>query len=184
MQANYGPAISHVRSGGKILYEMQKTKLHHHPVLEATTTPYVPMERLEHLFKRLELQVSQMIGEPDWILDRMSAKLHQGKDMPPVFTTLSEARDSLIDFWQSTATHWTTLKNSFGTTGNLSPISAVWRDECTPMLDQWSTNFTAFLDHHGNALSKNEKMLASALQIHIHYLSVSLQVGIDNEAGW
>lgn len=63
MQGSYGPAIAHIHSGSKILYEMEfneDTKQHNHEVLAASKFPYVPMEALEELFLRLDISVVEV----------------------------------------------------------------------------------------------------------------------------
>jgi hypothetical protein len=61
MQSSYGPAITHVQSGMKILCEVQYSgQQPQHSVLEASAVPYVPMPMLEELFMRLDLQVTQV----------------------------------------------------------------------------------------------------------------------------
>lgn len=61
MQSSYGSAITHVQSGMKILCEVQYSEQQpRHAVLEASPVPYVPMEMLEEMFMRLDLQVTQV----------------------------------------------------------------------------------------------------------------------------
>jgi hypothetical protein len=61
MQGNYGPGITHFQSGMKILGEVEHQGQHlSHSVLEASPVPYVPIEMLEALFMRLDLQVNQV----------------------------------------------------------------------------------------------------------------------------
>jgi hypothetical protein len=58
MQSSYGSAITHVQSGIRILYEVQFNG--RHATLEASKVPYVPMDILEELMMRLDLQVTQV----------------------------------------------------------------------------------------------------------------------------
>lgn len=61
MQSSYGPAITHVQSGMKILCEVQYDgQQPRHSILEASAVPYVPITVLEELFMRLDLQVTQV----------------------------------------------------------------------------------------------------------------------------
>jgi hypothetical protein len=67
MQSSYGSAITHVQSGMKILCEVEyneETRRHQHDVLRASGIPYVPIEMLEEMFVRLDLQVTQ-VSLPD-----------------------------------------------------------------------------------------------------------------------
>lgn len=64
MQGSYGPAIAHIRSGSKILHEMQydnEKKSYSHQSLETPQNPYVPTDIMEDLFLRLNFQVSQVL---------------------------------------------------------------------------------------------------------------------------
>jgi hypothetical protein len=58
MQSSYGSAITHVQSGIKILHELQFNE--RNAILEASKIPYVPMDVLEELMMRLDLQVTQV----------------------------------------------------------------------------------------------------------------------------
>lgn len=63
MQGSYGSAIAHLRSGTKILGEIgfdERLNQYHHDTLNASLMPYVPMDKVEELFLRLELQVNQV----------------------------------------------------------------------------------------------------------------------------
>lgn len=63
MQGSYGPAIAHIRSGSKILTEMQYDDVNQrysHDVLEVPKSPYVPTSAMEDLFLRLDFSVSQV----------------------------------------------------------------------------------------------------------------------------
>jgi hypothetical protein len=61
MQSAYGPAVAHLQSGLKILCEAQP-KIQDHPPLSLTVSavPYAPIEMLEEIFMRLDLQVTQV----------------------------------------------------------------------------------------------------------------------------
>jgi hypothetical protein len=63
MQGTYGPAIAHLQSGSKILCEIQYDegrKSYHHESLQSSPVPYVPMESLEEVVIRLDLQMTQV----------------------------------------------------------------------------------------------------------------------------
>lgn len=63
MQSSYGPAITHVQGGLKILYEVkynEETHRHQHAVFKASKIPYISIQMLEEIFVRLDFQVSQV----------------------------------------------------------------------------------------------------------------------------
>jgi hypothetical protein len=63
MQGAYGPAIAHLQSGSKILCEIQydeERRTYHHGSLMSSPIPYVPMQSLEELLIRLDLQMTQV----------------------------------------------------------------------------------------------------------------------------
>lgn len=63
MQSSYGPAITHVQSGMKVLCEVtynKEIRRYQHDVLGASEIPYVSIEMLEEMFVRLDLQATQV----------------------------------------------------------------------------------------------------------------------------
>jgi hypothetical protein len=61
MQSAYGPAVIHLQSGLKILCEAQQhMQGHSTSILTTSAVPYVPIEMLEEMFMRLDLQVTQV----------------------------------------------------------------------------------------------------------------------------
>jgi hypothetical protein len=63
MQGTYGSAIAHLQSGSKIICEVQydeERKSYHHGSLRSSPIPYVPMDSLEELVIRLDLQMTQV----------------------------------------------------------------------------------------------------------------------------
>ena len=63
MLGSYGSALKHMNSGAKMLCEMEskeESNGSHCGLLRASTIPYVPMETLDNIFLRLNLQVSQV----------------------------------------------------------------------------------------------------------------------------
>jgi hypothetical protein len=118
MQSNYGSAIKHVQSGMKILSEVQYNEQQpYHSVLEAAAVPYIPMEVLEELFMRLDLQVTQLkpceirdlfvvlnkvkvVGpEEQSLISDVTRKYTWRREIPPAFLSLHEARDSFVLHW-------------------------------------------------------------------------------------
>lgn len=63
MQRSYGPAITHVQNGLKILCEItdsEKSPGSHHNVLRGPKIPYVSKDDLEQIFMRLDLRATQV----------------------------------------------------------------------------------------------------------------------------
>jgi len=69
MQSAYGPAVIHLQSGLKILCEAQPNFQGHRPsILKTSAVPYAPIEMLEEIFMRLDLQVTQVRIRDPWAI--------------------------------------------------------------------------------------------------------------------
>ncbi|KAF7949632.1 uncharacterized protein EAE97_003141 [Botrytis byssoidea] len=102
MQGNYGHGAAHQESGSKILCEItydENSQRYYHDSLETSSYPYLPMSLLEELYLRSDFVLTQMIDIFDQSLYNKFKSSHFTAHPPAIFTSLSQARNSLHFFW-------------------------------------------------------------------------------------
>ncbi|KAE8447220.1 hypothetical protein EG329_011051 [Mollisiaceae sp. DMI_Dod_QoI] len=189
MQGSYGPAIAHIRSGSKILSEMQYDDMngkYSHKDLEVSNNPYVPRAVLEDLFIRLEFQVFQMIGGHQWGLYYKTAKARHGFEMPTTFSSLAMAREYLIFHWLCCSRFVAELGN-MQSTPNFSERFLAWQETAIKVIESWTLAFENFLSANTERLSDNEKKGAGILTIlkDIGFMSLRIhRTRFDDQTVW
>ncbi|PMD29888.1 hypothetical protein L207DRAFT_503376 [Hyaloscypha variabilis F] len=184
MQSAYGPAVAHLQSGLKILCEAQP-KIQDHPPLSLTVSavPYAPIEMLEEIFMRLDLQVTQMVGtEGEWNTYEIMKKHAWTREIPPAFSTVSQARNCLLFHWHKLSFNiWDRSSKQF------PEILIAWQKTSIAILDRWSTAFDAFLSNRGDKMTDNERKGAAVLTIIRELGSTSVMLvrtKVDDQRNW
>ncbi|KAE9371928.1 hypothetical protein N431DRAFT_492197 [Stipitochalara longipes BDJ] len=183
MQSSYGPAITHIQCGLKILCEAQSnTQKSRGSVLTTSVVPYVPMETLEELFMRLELQVRQMVGTREkWETYEVMQKHAWIRDMPPAFSSISRARDCLMFQWHM-------LSFSKDRTSEQFPkVYLAWQKSSIDVLERWSAAFDAFVSSRGDEMTDDEKKGVAVLAIIKELGSTSVMLTrtmVDDQRNW
>ena len=194
LRGYHSTALSHLNSGIKIVSELQ-SQHSTESSLQLSHTPYVPLSILNQFFTRLDIQISQM-G-----LDRRRPLLCQSvstetpgfsSDIPPSFSNLDEARNSL-DYIRICADQ--ALEKLAFSPPKKQPITS-----CPPMtsfspdvirttkhsldliqnvsaikLKQWSSAFESFLNNKKH-LTSIEQRGAQILKLHRTIMGVHLSI--------
>ncbi|KUJ06421.1 uncharacterized protein LY89DRAFT_603422 [Mollisia scopiformis] len=167
MQGSYGPAIAHIRSGNKILHELQydeTNKEYSHHTLEVSRNPYVPTNVVEDLFLRLDFQATQMVGEHSWEFYGKSSRTLQKLTPPRTFTALSMAREQFILCWHRCSFLLHELDQNLESP-DIMALFATWQKTSSGIVDAWNAAFESFLEENEDKLSENEKRGAAIMKI-------------------
>ncbi|KAH8678856.1 hypothetical protein BGZ60DRAFT_468234 [Tricladium varicosporioides] len=188
IQANFGQAMAHIQSGSKILCEIkynEQTRQNEHDVLTASSLPYVPMDILLEIYLRLDFQLGQMLGAPSWSIYQKTMENRPNYNVPTVFSSLSEARESLI------FNHQTYSLSLMGVSElddeHHAAGFATWQLAANKMLDQWSYAFDQLLEARMDTMTENDKRGAYVLQIHRVLTRVAALISrgkSDNQLLW
>ncbi|KIM94826.1 hypothetical protein OIDMADRAFT_135229 [Oidiodendron maius Zn] len=185
MQGSYGPAITHVQSGMKILCEAQNGQLQNFG-LETSAIPYVPMEMLEELFMRLDLQVTQMVGEGGkWQIYKVMKKYAWTRKIPPFFSSLSQARDSLVFHWHMLSYSISDVRGP--TNEQIPDVFKAWQKSSIGILEKWSAALNTFLFNRGDDLTDIERKGVAVLTILKELGSTSVMLTrtmVDDQKAW
>ncbi|KAF4634116.1 hypothetical protein G7Y89_g3990 [Cudoniella acicularis] len=177
MQGNYGPAIAHMQSGGKILCEIEydeQSKQHQHEVLRAAKVPYVPMDTLEDILMRLDFQVTQMIGKHNYSIYERSMRTRPRQNIPSIFSSLSEARESFIFNWHNASYALKVITRLEAE--EFHAAFAAWQKSAIPMLDQWTQGFENFIEARGDTLTDSEKRGIAVLRLQKNAAFISVHL--------
>ncbi|OBT57596.1 hypothetical protein VE04_01457 [Pseudogymnoascus sp. 24MN13] len=162
MQSRYGSAITHVQSGIKIICEVkydEETRQHQHDSLKASKIPYISIGMLEEMFVHLDLQVSQMVGEPESMANRA-----QKQEIPAIFSSLSVARERLVSHWHvtshSTSDEWDPFSEKLTV-----PLAGAWQKKSSSILARWSSAYDAYLNIQGKNLTGRKRKGTAVLRI-------------------
>ncbi|KAE9363319.1 hypothetical protein N431DRAFT_391033 [Stipitochalara longipes BDJ] len=194
LRGYHSTALSHINSGIKIVSELQshdtsKSSLH------LSQTPYVPLPVLNQLFARLDTQVCQVgFGRRRRLLCRNISTEDSGfcSDIPPSFSNLDEARNSL-DYIRICADQ--RLEKLAFSPPNKQPITSsppmtsfspdvirttkhsmdLIQNVSAIRLRQWSSVFESFLRGKQN-LTATEQRAAQILRLHRMVMGVHLSV--------
>ncbi|KAG4029820.1 hypothetical protein MFRU_014g01190 [Monilinia fructicola] len=189
MQGNYGSGAAHQQSGSKILCEItydEGSKKHYHESLKTSNTPYLPMELLEELYLRSDFVLAQMIDISDQSLYLKFKKSYFTVHPPAIFTSLTQARNTLHFFWSRFQNDLHSL-NSYPDSPELAERFHVWQLETIEITNKWLSAFQAFILKHGDTFSEAEQVGVAILQIQSHtgYMNAHIPRGIiDNQMLW
>lgn len=109
------------------------------------------------------------------------------REIPPIFSGLSEARDLLVS-------HWHVASYSISNTWDLAngkllmvPQAGAWQKESMSILARWSSAYDAYLNIQGNNLTDKRRKGTAALYILKELGSVSMMLTrtrVDNQRDW
>jgi hypothetical protein len=138
----------------KILCEVkynEKTRRHQHDILRTSEIRYVSIERLEEIFVRLDLQVTQ-VRPPDCV-----GYVFTEREIPAIFSSLSKARKSLVSHWH-VASYSTSEKWDF-TSEKLHAVlqAGAWQKKSMSILARWSSAYDVYLNVRGDNLTDEKK---------------------------
>ncbi|RDW65135.1 hypothetical protein BP6252_10786 [Coleophoma cylindrospora] len=190
MQGRYGPAIVHVQSGMKILCEVkydEKTRRHEHNALGVSNIPYVSMEFLEELFMRLDLQVTQMVGGQKWVIYDSMKKYEWTRKIPAIFSSLSEARDTLASQWHVASYSPRHIWNPTSEKLPAVPQAGTWQKKSMSILARWSSAYDAYLNIRGDNMTDTKRKGTASLYILKELGSMSKKLTgttVDDERNW
>jgi hypothetical protein len=121
--------------------------------------------------------VSQQIWEHD-----STKKNEQEGEIPPMFSGLSKARESLVSQWHVSSYSTSDILHS---TGEKLPAklpaasqAGAWQKTSTSILERWSSAYDVYLDIRGDNLTEVKRRGTAALSIR---KSLALQRGCSHE---
>ncbi|KAJ5976299.1 hypothetical protein N7481_010006 [Penicillium waksmanii] len=177
MRGHYGPAITHITSGLKILAEIRRNASSTFITSELNRRPYIPMNVLCGLFTRLQGQAA--VTEQDIRSDQFNIwpELAIDLDRPVGFDSLADAREMLeiYTYWyRQQDAQRISLMEKLKTQNpeiiadsitNLTRDAVALRDTGLSLLERWSTALDEFLHRRGASLSTRERRGAAILQL-------------------
>ncbi|GKZ28226.1 hypothetical protein AbraIFM66950_000038 [Aspergillus brasiliensis] len=179
MSGHYVAALSHIRSGIKILGEVvydASTGTYHHPLLRPSTVPNLEIDELRKLLIRLQIQVYTLTRSEE---DSPACNTQQLRgvsgdfDIPPTFSSLAQARNiyehyscmfrhdyhTLIDTQQQPPPTPTRTEPT-------NPALNTLIHHYATILTKWSTALDHFEQSKGSSLTTKEQIGLKILQIH------------------
>ncbi|KAL8921196.1 MAG: hypothetical protein Q9172_004158 [Xanthocarpia lactea] len=206
LRGHHGSALSHIHSGTQILTQMNDREREHGGD-DNHQQMCVPLETLVVLFTRLDhqkVQVSshvgagarpeniytnfiracyQLLGTRPMLLAQGKPNAHPGfnPDIPVVFKSLEEARNSLDYQWtlylqKAVNFHYLSHLRE-GTESQEHRDANVDRSHFRAIFEKWMTAYQGFLDR--NVASMNSKSLQGAMVVKIHakFAAMHLELG-------
>ncbi|TGO63653.1 hypothetical protein BOTNAR_0097g00240 [Botryotinia narcissicola] len=189
MQGNYGHGAAHQESGSKILCEItydENSQRYYHDSLETSSYPYLPMSLLEELYLRSDFVLTQMIDSFDQSLYNKFKSSHFTAHPPAIFTSLSQARNSLHFFWSRFRIDLYKL-NCQPDSPELNQRFHDWQMETIQFAHKWLFAFQAYILKYSDTFSEADKIGAAILQIQSHcgYMNEHVPRGVkDNQMLW
>ncbi|BCR98828.1 Zn(II)2Cys6 transcription factor domain-containing protein [Aspergillus luchuensis] len=177
MSAHYVAALSHIRSGMKILGEVAydaSTGTYHHPLLRPSTVPNLEIDEIRKLLIRLQIQVYALTrsieDSPAYSTAQLKCTSNDIIEIPSTFTSLSQARN-IYEHYSSTYRHdYHTLIDTQPSTPSSSPTTnpslAPLIHHYATILTKWSTALDHFEQTRGSTLPTKEQIGLKILQIH------------------
>jgi hypothetical protein len=109
-----------------------------------------------------------MVSPQKWEHD--STKKHeQEREIPPMFSGLSKARESLVSHWNVSSYSTSDIRGS--TSVKLpaklpaAPQAGAWQKTSTSILERWSSAYDVYLDIRGDNLTEVKRRGTAALSI-------------------
>lgn len=167
LRGHHGSAVSHIRSGIKILSEINFSGQGRpeHRKLRVSEYPLMHLRDLEVMFNRLDAQVIQLIGTLPMQLDQVPGEPVEGfhTEIPMAFATLEEARNS-FDY------HWNGCNRVFNIIGDPPDLPKL--GAARPALQRyekvfatWEIAFNGFLLASGDTLDMKARAGVKVLQL-------------------
>lgn len=149
-------------------------------------------QRLSYQQIDYPLIAEQMIGTPPMLLRERSRDIEKGfcPEIPAVFTSLEQARNSLDYYWNSCIKFLINLENNHcspkrSTTRVQAPVDGLRntemvRQEYFDVCERWLLAFRAFLRKSGNSLDSRGLQAARTLEISHGFAMIYLNAGTVN----
>jgi hypothetical protein len=128
---------------------------------------------------------SQMVGGRKWEIYKLMKQYAQKREIPAIFSSLSEARDSLVFHWHVVSYAISDVWDP--TSEKLPAILEAWQKKSISILERWSSAFDAYLLSQGDNMTDNEKKGAAVLCILKELGSTSMMVTrtmVDDQRNW
>ncbi|TGO92103.1 hypothetical protein BPOR_0010g00150 [Botrytis porri] len=189
MQGNYGHGAAHQESGSKILCEItydESSQKYYHDSLTTSNYPYLPMPLLEELYLRSDFVYTQMINTYDQSLYNKFKGSQFTAHPPVIFTSLSQARNTLHFFWSRFRTDLDNL-NSEPDSPGLNQRFHNWQMETIQFAHKWIFAFQAFILKYSDTFSEADRIGVAILQIQSHsgYMNAHVPRDVrDNQMLW
>lgn len=126
-----------------------------------------------------------MVGGQKWEIYELMKKYARKREIPAAFSTLSQARDSLVFHWHVVSY---AMCDIWDPTSEKHPeVLGAWRKKSISILERWSSAFDAYLLSQGDNLTDNEKKGASVLCILKELGSTSMMLTrsmVDDQRNW
>ncbi|KAL7916611.1 hypothetical protein GGI35DRAFT_46909 [Trichoderma velutinum] len=190
VQSNYGPAITHVQSGLKILCEIkynEETRRYQHDVISISNLAYISIKILQDMFMRLDLQVIQMVRGEKWETHDSMKEYAPKTEIPAILSTLSNVGKSLVTQWHmdsySTSDVWDPISGK----SSAAPQIEAWQQKSRSMLARWSSAYDVYLNIRGGNLTNEKRKGAAGLRILKELGSLAamlMQTKVDDERNW
>ncbi|OBT66782.1 hypothetical protein VE03_04001 [Pseudogymnoascus sp. 23342-1-I1] len=137
---------------------------------------------LEEMFVRLDLQVSQMVREPEPMENHA-----QKQEIPAIFSGLSEARERLVSHWHvvshSTSDVWDSSNEKLCTV----PLAGAWQKKSISILARWSSVYDVYLNIQGENLTDRKRKGTAVLNILKELGSTAMvltKTTVDDQENW
>ncbi|KAF7958871.1 hypothetical protein EAE96_002400 [Botrytis aclada] len=182
MQGNYGHGAAHQESGSKILCEItydENSQKYYHDSLKTSNDPYLPMSLLEELYLRSDFVLTQMTNSFDQSLYNKFKSSHLTAYPPAIFTSLSQARNTLHFFWSRFRTDLNNL-NCQPDSPELTQRFHNWQMETLQFAHKWLFAFQAFILKYSDTFSEADKIGVVILHIQSHsgYMNAHVARGV------
>ncbi|GKZ58590.1 hypothetical protein AnigIFM49718_004415 [Aspergillus niger] len=170
MSGHYVAALSHIRSGMKILGEVAydaSTGTYHHPLLRPSTVPNLEIDEIRKLLIRLQIQTRSIEDSPACSTAQIRGVSSDFTDIPATFTSLSQARN-IYEHYSSMFRHdyHTLIDAQPPTPPTANPSLPPLIHHYATILTKWSTALDHFEQTRGSTLTTKEQIGLKILQIH------------------
>jgi hypothetical protein len=126
-----------------------------------------------------------MVGGEKWVIYEVMKKYARKKEIPAAFSSLSEARDSLVFHWHMVSYSINDIWDP--TNENSTAVLEAWKRSSIRTLERWVSALDAFLLNRGSDLTAKEQQGAAVLCILKELGSSSLLLArtvIDDQRKW
>ncbi|KAL8702901.1 MAG: hypothetical protein Q9201_003935 [Fulgogasparrea decipioides] len=183
LRGHHGSALSHIRSGTRILSQMNEEE---DGTVSANESKQlcIELETLDVVFARLDAQEVQLLGSPPMRLPRARKNAHPGfcSEIPSEFKSLEEARNNLNYQWNvytrgAPDLEIITLLRMGKETPEQRTMYDRGRKRCKATFLQWSNTFQRFLEN--NVANMESRALQGAMVLKMNALTVALDLNLD-----
>ena len=126
-----------------------------------------------------------MVGGGKWVIYEVMKKYARKKEIPAAFSSLSEARDSLVFHWHMVSYSINDIWDP--TNEKLTTVLAAWKKKSMSILERWASAFEAFQSTRGKDMTETEKQGAAVLCILKELGSSSMLLTrtlVDDQTKW